>query len=271
MHVKQTEFVRLLNELRLGITSDGTTNILKGLDRPIKCNDGILPTEIYPHRQTAQWANTYHLAKLDTKEWVNHGLDKYGKDRYGFAVRASEADVMLEKRAPKILALQNIAESSLVNGSIGRVIDFITPEKALEEGHTIAGAAVTISDGDTSMRPSIKTQFKAKTWPLVRFVSSGTVLMPPVDFGLDNGIGGMRASRKQIHRAQGQTIDRLRVNLAKTFAPGQAYVAISRCKSLEGLQLVNFSPSSVFVDKRVIEWDRDLAVAPIMHRGSSKA
>ncbi|QRW17464.1 alpha-amylase [Rhizoctonia solani] len=204
---KLTEVFRQTDTGILGITSDGTTNILKGLDRPIKCNDGILPTEIYPHRQTAQWANTYHLAKLDTKEWVNHGLDKYGKDRYGFAVRASEADVMLEKRAPKILALQNIAESSLVNGSIGRVIDFITPEKALEEGHAIAGAAVTISDDDAPMRPSIKTQFKAKTWPLVKFVSSGTVLMPPVDFGLDNGIGGMRASRKQHGRLQLRELD----------------------------------------------------------------
>ncbi|CAE6405511.1 unnamed protein product [Rhizoctonia solani] len=189
---------------------------------------------------------------------------------------------MLEKRAPKLLALQigaqvmctqNIPDLNLVNGSIGRVVDFITPEQALGKNHPIAGASITLSDDDKAPRTSIKKQFKTQKWPLVKFVSSGIALMPPVDFILDNGVGGMRACRRQvplvlawaltIHRAQGQTIDRLRVDLAKTFAPGQAYVAISRCKTLDGLQVVNFSPSSVFVNNKVIEWDRQLAIAPM--------
>ncbi|KAJ1307093.1 hypothetical protein OPQ81_001211 [Rhizoctonia solani] len=289
---RQTDpnFIRLLNELRLGITTDQSIKILHGLRRPIKCNDGILPTEIYPLRWSAQKSNTYHLSKLDTKEWVHHSVDKYGKDRFGYPVRTSDAEVMLEKRAPKVLALQvgaqvmctqNIPCSNLVNGSIGRVVDFITTEKALGEGYPIAGAPITLSDEGTPQRPSIKKAFQGKTWPLVKFVNSGEFLMPPVDFGLDNGAGGNRATRRQvplilawaltIHRAQGQTIDRLRVDLAKTFAPGQAYVAISRCKSLEGLQLVNFSPSSVFVNKKVIEWDKSLVVAPVTSRSLKKA
>lgn len=283
-----TAFIRMLNELRLGITSEETIRALHGLRRPIKCNDGILPTEIYPLRRSAQNANIYHLAKLDTQEWVHSSLDKPGKDRQGYPVRISDAEAMLEKRAPKILALQvgaqvmctqNISDLNLVNGSIGRVVDFITPEQALDKGYPIAKAPITISDEGTPQRLSIKKQFKKQTWPLVKFVSSGIVLMPPVDFSLDNGVGGMRACRRQvplilawaltIHRAQGQTIDRLRVDLAKTFAPGQAYVAVSRCKTLEGLQVVNFSPSSVFVNNKVIEWDRQLAIAPIS--GAKKA
>ncbi|CAE6470939.1 unnamed protein product [Rhizoctonia solani] len=280
-----TVLVRLLNELRLGIATDETIKILTELRRPIKCNDGILPTGIYPLRRSAQNANISHLAKLDTREWTHCSLDKYGKDKYGYPVRVSDAEVMLEKRAPKTLLLrvgaqvmctQNIPESGLVNGSIGRVVDFITPEKALDQGYPIAGAAITISDDGRPQRPSIKQQFKRQSWPLVKFVNSGVILMPPVDFVLDNDAGRMRASRRQvplilawaltIHRAQGQTIDRLSVNLANTFAPGQAYVAISRCKTLEGLQVLNFSPSFVFVDKKVIEWDKNLSIAPIGSR-----
>ncbi|KDN35967.1 hypothetical protein RSAG8_11178, partial [Rhizoctonia solani AG-8 WAC10335] len=277
-----TAFIRLLDELRHGITTDDTINILKGLHRPIKCNDGILPTEIYPHRHSVQRANLYHLAKLDTHQYTYQSIDKYGIDRHGYPVRIPDAEVMLEKRAPRTLALQvgaqvmcthNITDSNLVNGSIGRVIGFATPEQALDEGYPIAGAALTISDDGTLKRPSINKQFRVQSWPLVKFVNSGEFLMPPVDFTLDNGVGGVRARRRQIplilawaltiHRAQGQTIDRLRVDLGKTFAPGQAYVAISRCKSLEGLQVVNFSPSSVFVNKKVIDWDNNLDVAPI--------
>ncbi|CEL62905.1 alpha-amylase [Rhizoctonia solani AG-1 IB] len=203
----ETEFVQLLNELRFGITTTSSINILKGLNRAIKCNDGILPTEIYPHRSNAQWANSYHLAKLDTEEWAHCSVDKYGKDRHGYPVRVSEAEVMLEKRAPKVLALQvgaqvmcskNIPDAGLVNGSIGRVVDFITPEKALNEGYPIAGAAVTISDDGKPHRPSIKGRFRLRTWPLVNYVNSGSILMPPVDFALDNGVGGTRACRQQV-------------------------------------------------------------------------
>ncbi|CAE6379634.1 unnamed protein product [Rhizoctonia solani] len=277
-----TVFIRLLNELRLGIATDETISILTGLRRPIKCNDGILPTEIHPLRRSAHNANLNHLANLNTREWMNCSLDKYGEDRYRYPVRVSDAEVMLEKRAPKTLILQvgaqvmctqNIPESGLVNGSIGRVVDFITPEKARDQGYPIAGAAITISDDGRPQRPTIKQEFRMQSWPLVKFVNSSVILMPPVDFVLDNDAGRMRASRRQvplilawaltIHRAQGQTIDRLSVNLANTFAPGQAYVAISRCKNLEGLQVLNFSPSSVFVDKKVIEWDKNLSIAPI--------
>lgn len=61
-----------------------------------------------------------------------------------------------------------------------------------------------------------------------------------------------------IHKSQGQTLERVKVDLGRVFEKGQAYVALSRATSLGGLQVLNFDPSKVLAHKRVVEWTRTL-------------
>lgn len=44
-----------------------------------------------------------------------------------------------------------------------------------------------------------------------------------------------------VHRSQGMSLGKLAVHLEKAFGPGMVYVALSRCTSLAGLQVVNMS------------------------------
>lgn len=78
-----------------------------------------------------------------------------------------------------------------------------------------------------------------------------------------------------IHKSQGQTLERVRIDLGRYVSPrvcvclianastrifeyGQAYVAISRCTSLQGLQVIGFDPSRIRVHEKVVQFYKKL-------------
>jgi ATP-dependent DNA helicase PIF1 len=65
-----------------------------------------------------------------------------------------------------------------------------------------------------------------------------------------------------IHKSQGQTHERVVIDLTDgAFAHGQTYVALSRCKSLEGLYLDSpIRPQDIIVDQEVIEFMKSTAI-----------
>lgn len=57
-----------------------------------------------------------------------------------------------------------------------------------------------------------------------------------------------------IHKSQGLTFERAVIDAGKAFAPGQVYVALSRCRTLEGIVLLSeIQPESISNDRLVIE------------------
>lgn len=54
-----------------------------------------------------------------------------------------------------------------------------------------------------------------------------------------------------IHKSQGMTFDKLIVDFNKIFDYGQAYVALSRTRTLDGLHIINFDPKKIFTNQSV--------------------
>ncbi|SEJ37313.1 AAA family ATPase [Demequina mangrovi] len=123
----------------------------------------------------------------------------------------------------QVMLLNNDPADRWVNGTLGRIL-------LLQRDEDGPVATVLLRDGR-------QVRVRAYTWEITRPVVAGGSLQREV-VGTFTQLPMKLAWAITIHKAQGQTLDRVVVDLTGgTFANGQLYVALSRCTSLEGLVL----------------------------------
>jgi len=180
--------------------------------------------EYYIHlTSTNDLADRYNeekLKKLKGRAWTSTGIleGEFGKEYL------PTAQVLKLKKGAQVMLLNNDAWGRWVNGTIGRVMGFV---KDPEAGALVR---VRLNDGAT-------VEVAPFTWQIFRFVLK--------DGGLESEAVGTftqfplrLAFAVTIHKSQGKTFERAIIDVGRgTFAPGQIYVALSRCTSLEGIVL----------------------------------
>ena len=68
----------------------------------------------------------------------------------------------------------------------------------------------------------------------------------------------MLAYAVSIHKSQGMTFDKVFVDFKRIFTFGQAYVALSRVKTLKGLFIDNFNPNKIKANPEVISFYKEI-------------
>ena len=211
--------------------------------------DSIKPTRIFSLKKDVEAYNLAELEKLPRPERVYKPEDIFTPKTQGDVLKPEEiADYQtyLDTIIPPLLTFRvgaqvmltyNISvDDGLVNGSRG-VVREIRPE----------GLVVAFRNGVEMFVPPIKTEYEDSRVKIIR---------AQVPFILAWGIS--------IHKCQGATLDYAIVDIGNTiFAPGMAYVALSRVKTLDGVYISCFNSKRVYADESALEFEyliEDMAV-----------
>jgi ATP-dependent DNA helicase PIF1 len=222
-------------------------------------------------------------------------VDKVQRDKLLGNCMAPETITL--KKGAQVMLIKNVDES-LVNGSIGRVIGFMDEGEfdkycINEEAYSQAqdGTLVTqdgadpLSKEERARRRIQDNLTTTRKFPLVRFsIADGStrdLLCQPESWKVELPNGEVQASRSQvplilawalsIHKAQGQTLERVKVDLGKVFEKGQAYVALSRATSMAGLQVLRFDPKKVNAHDKVRTFYANLARVELQEKTTGKS
>ena len=212
------EFYNLLNNVRLGKNLESSINMINKT-----CHNPEFDTEssliITSRKYRAEQINDEMLSRID-------GPSTAVKSKEQGELNENDLPAPRELRVKedaKVMFIKNDPDGRWVNGTIGVVIDCSDKNKKVIK--------VKVD----------KEVFKVKReeWNKVRYVydeyndeMEEEVVSSFKQFPLKLGWA------VTIHKAQGLTLDSCSVDLGEgAFATGQAYVALSRCKTLDSLNL----------------------------------
>ena len=219
-----TSFLDILNRIRDGVMDNATYRMLNSrLDPRFNPDDTVAPSgkrwiRLTTHNRQADSINQEKMEALKKRLYTF-----YAEIEGNFPENTLPAEKVLQlKEGAQVMFLRNDSrEGRYYNGKIATVtaIDY-------DDGIT-----VTDENGDEINVPlekweNIQYEIDKETKEIVPKVE-GTFIQYPL----------RAAWAVTIHKSQGLTFDNVIIDAASAFTFGQVYVALSRCRTLEGIVL----------------------------------
>jgi len=238
-------FQTCLNEVRIGKLSKKSIDVLNSrVNKDLFNSSGILPTKIYSLNIDVDKENEKELNKLSLK---NEDLEFF---EYELEVNLLKKNLKFvdEKIKKNCIAPQNL---QLCIGAQVMLLYNIDLESGLANGSR-----------------GIITKFEDNL-PIVKFINGVECAIDYQEWIIEEN-GEKIISITQIplkvayaitvHRSQGLTIDFAELDLSDIFEYGQAYVALSRVKNLEGLSIKNLNIRKIIANKKAVQYYENLSV-----------
>jgi hypothetical protein len=233
----------ILNEIREGVLLGHAQEQLNArADKDFVPPDDEFWLTLAPTNRLVTARNRQQLERLTGDELVHHATASGDLELFDPPVE----ETLRFKVGAQVMMLTNDQGNRWVNGTVGRVVGV---------GYNRYGAVVDVEfpDGTTA-------DVSPFTWEVTRPVTSGSSLGREV-VGAYTQLPFKLAWAITIHKSQGQTLDRVVVDLTGgMFSTGQLYVALSRCTSLAGLVLKRpVLPKDLKTDRRIARFLRSPA------------
>jgi len=234
---RQTErdFIDLLSNIRRGVHIPQSLRSLNescaGKPRP----QGVLEIALVASRAQAEQINRAELCRLPLPEVEFNALVE-GRMRQQQRLPAPN-DLRLRPGA-QVMFTRNDKGRRWVNGTIGKVTE-------VSKGRVMV--LISRHDKAFEVTPERWEQYEYRWDPRLKQLVTEVV-------GCFVQLPLTHAWAATIHKAQGQTFDHALVDLGNgAFASGQAYVAISRCRTRQGLRLARpIRENDVRVDPQIL-------------------
>ncbi len=234
-------FIALLNQIR---ENRATAETLTELNRryipnfrPAQDSDYIRLTT---HNRPAQEINDQELDKLPSKLYTFNA--EVGGN---FPETSFPADFQLRLKAgAQIMFIKNDANHRYFNGMIGEVLE------VEDDSITVCG-----KNGGSPF------EIEKAEWTNSKYTLDETTkeIKESVE-GVFRQYPVRLAWAITIHKSQGLTFEHAIIDASNSFAHGQTYVALSRCKSLDGLVLSQpLSPSAIISDSQLDAFNSHVA------------
>lgn len=217
---KEEKFIKLLGTIR---NRSATQEHLKALNARYIPNFKPPKDDFYVYLTTTNaMADRINQEKLDELEGRSYYYEGILAGEFG-SRNLPTHEVLELKIGAQVMLLNNDSGGRWINGSIGKVIE------VLDEGKIVT---VELSEGGIVD----VTPFE---WEMFRFFfNEDTESLESESVGSFTQHPLKLAWAVTIHKSQGKTFDKAIVDVGTgTFAHGQAYVALSRCVSFDGLVL----------------------------------
>jgi hypothetical protein len=235
-------FINLLNQIRSNqMESWDYENLAERIQPEFQPQEPGWIT-LTTHNKQADAINEKELEKIEAaeKQYVAKVSGEFSEGSF------PTEGILRIKEGAQVMFVKNDAsyEKRFYNGKIGTVL-------------RIAGDTIFIDCNDG--KPPI--EIERETWKNLRYkYNSADETVEQEEVGSFEQFPLRLAWAITVHKSQGLTFEKAMIDAGKSFAPGQVYVALSRCTNLESLILMTaIRAQNIMTDARILHFHENQA------------